>query len=193
MQPAFRSAASARFSARRLLREATADLHREVDARFSGPLDTDRGAYRAFLAALGRAVLPLEAGLEAGGVAAILPDWPERRRSAALAHDLSALGVASLGAARTPELQGEALQLGTLYVLEGSRLGAKLLLRRVLGHPDPAVRAATRYLAHGETQDLWRSFVERLDASEAVRAGPDRAIAGARAAFLAFRPDAAHV
>lgn len=176
-----------------MLREATADLHQEVDARFSGPFGTDRDAYQAFLAALGRAVLPLEAGLEAGGIGELLPDWNDRRRSGALAHDISALGLPPPVAMGSNEIRGEALQFGTLYVLEGSRLGAKLLLRRVLGHADPVVRGATRYLAHGTARDFWPSFVERLEASDAVRQAPEQAIAGARAAFLAFRPDTADV
>jgi heme oxygenase len=192
MQPASVIAAPARFSARHLLREATADLHREIDERFSGPFGTDRTAYQAFLGALARAVLPLEAALEAGGVGALLPDWTARRRSPALAADISALGLDLPASAGLTEIRGEPLQFGTLYVLEGSRLGAKLLLRRVLGHPDPVVRGATHYLSHGADRDLWRPFVDRLEASDAVRDAPDQVIAGARSAFLAFRPEAAH-
>jgi heme oxygenase len=79
-----------------------------------------------------------------------------------------------------------------LYVLEGSRLGGRLLLRRTLANPDPQVRSATRYLGHGGGRDLWRPFLEQLEASTAVAAAPDTAIAGAREAFALFIPGASH-
>jgi heme oxygenase (biliverdin-IX-beta and delta-forming) len=77
-------------------------------------------------------------------------------------------------------------------VLEGSRLGGKLLLRRALGHPDVRVRAATRYLSHGAGRNLWSSFLVHLEASSAVVTAPDEAVAGARAAFALFSGRAAH-
>jgi heme oxygenase len=79
-----------------------------------------------------------------------------------------------------------------LYVLEGSRLGGKLLLRRALADPDPRIRAATRYLAHGDGSGLWQAFLERLEASAAVARSHDAAIAGAREAFALFAPGASH-
>jgi heme oxygenase len=179
-------AAHERFSARTMLRAATADLHSAVDARFSGPFESDRGAYIGFLTALARAVPSLEAGLEAGGVARLLPDWRERCRSAALRDDLDSLDAAVPRPARVAAPATEAEMLGMIYVLEGSRLGGQLLLRRALGNPDPDVRAATRYLGHGVGRDLWRSFCERLEASGAVAAAPQEAVLGARTAFSLF-------
>jgi heme oxygenase len=78
-----------------------------------------------------------------------------------------------------------------VYVLEGSRLGGKLLLRRARANPDPPVRLATHYLAHGEGLDLWRPFLQRLEASVAVIQAPHEAVAGARAAFMTFASHAA--
>ena len=82
---------------------------------------------------------------------------------------------------------------GALYVLEGSRLGARLLVPDLLAGGSTRVRAATRYLRHGEGHRLWQSFLTHLDASQDVRARPGEAIAGARMAFALFiagRPDA---
>lgn len=180
------SAAHERFSARTMLRAATADLHQAVDARFSGPFESCRESYVGFLTALARAVPSLEAGLEKGGVARLFPDWRDRSRSAALRDDLDRLEAPIPRPIRMPPPATEAEMLGMIYVLEGSRLGGQLLLRRALDNPDPDVRAATRYLGHGAGRDLWRSFVDRLEASDAVAAQPQEAVLGARAAFRLF-------
>lgn len=169
-----------------MLRAATADLHAQVDSRFSGKFSEDSKAYGHFLAALAEGVIPLERALEAEGIERLLPDWPERRRTTMLLADLEALGVPVPAGRAMPEVGGEARQFGIAYVLEGSRLGGKLLLRQVLAHRDEKVRAATRYLSHGTDRDLWPSFVKRLDASAAVSQAPDEAVAGARLAFALF-------
>ena len=176
-----------------MLRAATAALHAEVDARFSGPFDTDKNAYAAFLSALARAVLPLEQALEQGGVERVLPDWPARRRSAALERDLDILEIPIPAPVQVVVTSDEARLFGRLYVLEGSRLGGKLLVRRALGNADPQVRAATNYLGHGAGADLWRGFLQRLEDSQAVAAAPTRTMLGAREAFGLFRAEAAHV
>jgi heme oxygenase len=177
-------------SSRHLLRAATADLHADIDARFSGNFSGSADAYAGFLAALASALVPLERALEEAGVESILPDWPERRRADLVLADLEALGSDTPPAASAPAMQGEARQFGVAYVLEGSRLGGKLLLRRALANPDARVRAATRYLSHGADRDFWPSFVTRLDASSAVTRAPGEAIAGARMAFALFREPA---
>ncbi|MBS0547117.1 MAG: biliverdin-producing heme oxygenase [Proteobacteria bacterium] len=173
-------------SVRHALRTATADLHSRVDAAFSGPFDRDTEAYADFLQSMARSVLPLERALDAAEVEKVLPDWPARCRSAALKTDLAVFGRLLPAEAPVGRVGGEAWQLGALYVLEGSRLGAKLLLRRVLANPDPVAHRATTYLRHGEEEKLWPSFLARLEASPAVAAAPAEAVAGARAAFAAF-------
>ncbi len=169
-----------------MLRAATATLHAEVDARFSGPFGTDKDAYKAFLAALARAVLPLEDALEEGGVARLLPDWPARRRSAALRRDLEILGIAIPHPVRVLPTMDEARMFGRLYVLEGSRLGGKVLMKRACESSDPEVRDAIRYLGHGVGDDFWRVFLQCLEASGAVAASPRRTLLGAREAFGLF-------
>lgn len=175
-----------------MLRAATADLHSAVDARFSGSFEGDAGGYVDFLSSMAAVLLPLERALEGSGIRATVPDWPERRRASLAVADLQVLGAASPREIDPPSVDGEARQLGIVYVLEGSRLGGKLLLRRALGHPDPRVRAATRYLSHGAGRDLWSSFLSRLEGSPAVTDAPDEAVAGARAAFALFGERGAH-
>ncbi len=179
-------------SARRILRTATAHLHAEVDARFAGSFDGSLADYTGFLSAMAAVLLPLERALERASVHMTVPDWDERRRAFLLLDDLQGLGATPPRELDPPSVEGEARQLGVVYVLEGSRIGGKLLLRRALGHPDARVRTATRYLSHGAGRDLWSSFLLRLESSPAVSSAPDEAVAGARAAFALFGDRAGH-
>lgn len=164
------------------LRAGTRAAHERVDAAF-GRFDLrDRAGYAAFLRAHSLVLPSLEAALTLGGAEAVLPDWPERRRTPALIGDLRKLEIEPPQPRPAPLLRTPAERLGTLYVLEGSRLGARLLLGEAR-QGDDAVRGATDYLAHGEGRGFWPSFLQRL---EAQRVEPALAIAAAVAAFAAF-------
>jgi len=175
-------------SIRESLRTATFDLHAEVDAGFSGPFDKDTFSYIKFLLALTRVIVPLERALESAGVERLLIDWAERRRTAALILDLQDLGQTVTAEASVPPMGGEAWQFGALYVLEGSRLGGALLLRRARKNSDVRVQQATRYLDHGSGRHFWQSFLARLEDSAAVARAHEEAVAGARAIFSLFLP-----
>jgi hypothetical protein len=56
-----------------------------------------------------------------------------------------------------------------MYVLEGSRLGAQVLLQAVAGSSDAAVTAATAYLRHGAGRHLWQSFLALLATAMAAK------------------------
>jgi heme oxygenase len=167
---------------RERLRDATAAAHRELDAQLSSFDLTVLTGYRRFLQASAGALLPLEAALVAAGVTDIFPDWPERARSAAIAADLGRLGSAAPSPVSVLPLTPGGL-LGTMYVLEGSRLGAKFLLKEVAEAADPRISAATLYLRHGTGKRLWQSFLAKLE-SEAC--DEVEVIAAARMAFAAF-------
>ncbi|QOZ75534.1 heme oxygenase [Bradyrhizobium sp. CCBAU 53351] len=164
------------------LRDATAAAHRELDAQLSSFDLTVLTGYRRFLQASAGALLPLESALEAAGVTFMFPDWPERARSAAIAADLGRLGSAAPSPVSVLPLTPGGL-LGTMYVLEGSRLGAKFLLKEVAEAADPRISAATLYLRHGTGKRLWQSFLAKLE-SEAC--DEVEVIAAARMAFAAF-------
>lgn len=169
-------------SLRDRLRAATSESHAALDAKVAGwRIETPLG-YGAFLSASVVALAPLELALERAGVAEWLPDWPQRARRVALARDLAALGLEAppFRAALVPDRDFAA---GLLYVLEGSRLGARFLSRQV-----QAVGAGLplAYLTHGEGQDLWRSFLAWLDAIPKVGFRTDAAEAGARYGFQCF-------
>jgi heme oxygenase len=129
---------------------------------------------------------PIEHGLVQAGVHRILPDWDQRERASALAEDLADLGVRSAAAPECPIGADAGTILGWSYVLEGSRLGAGVILRMVEASEEPRMRCATRFLRHGEGQGLWTSFKAALagiddDAGAIARAG-----VAAKAAFGCF-------
>jgi len=166
-------------SAREYLKLSTRDLHGRLDATAGVMrLETYPG-YGDFLAAHASALIPLEAALERGGIERLLPDWPLRRRSDALAEDLADLGL-SCESLAAPTFRSEAGLLGAAYVLEGSRLDARVVLGRV-GPESP-----TRYLSHGEGMKFWPNFLAVLERSADVRRAPHLAVAAARAAFTLF-------
>jgi heme oxygenase len=169
-----------------VLRQATTDHHNRLDIAFGRLIRTGCTGYRAFLIASARALWPLEEALAVAGADTILTDWSERSRSAALRHDLLELDVESPRPLRHPVIDGDAFMLGALYVLEGSRLGARVLVREL-----PADQPATRYLRHGEHRRFWQSFLLRLEQSDEARASPGTAIAGAETAFSWFAAAAA--
>ncbi|GMP09684.1 biliverdin-producing heme oxygenase [Bradyrhizobium sp. TM239] len=168
---------------RERLRDATAAAHRELDAQLSSFDLTVLAGYRRFLQASAGALLPLEAALVVAGVARIFPDWPERSRSAAIAADLGRLGSAARSTVSVPPLTPSGM-LGTMYVLEGSRLGARFLLKEVAEAADLRMTEATSYLGHGAGKRLWQSFLSKLQGEEAC--DEVEAIAAARVAFAAF-------
>jgi heme oxygenase len=169
-------------SLRDRLRAATSEDHTALDAAVSGwRIETPLG-YGAFLSASAAALAPLELALERAGVAEWLPDWPERARRVAVTRDLAALGL-EVPPFRAASVSSPAFGAGLLYVLEGSRLGARFLARQVRAG---GAGLPVAYLTHGEGQDFWRSFLSWLDTIPKVGFRTDEAEEGARYGFQWF-------
>ena len=124
-----------------------------------------------------RAAFLLEDGMLAG-----------QRRLHLLAADLATLGVsasavAALPACPPPVLRDAAEALGSLYVMEGSTLGGRVILRNVercLGLD--AASGGSYFAGYGPaTGSMWRAFLIRLDAVPAGDA--ERVAVGATATF----------
>jgi heme oxygenase len=168
---------------RHRLRSATADTHARLDVAL-GTFDLQSlTGYRAFLEAIAAALLPLESALGAASVRRMFPDWEQRARCGAILADLTRVsGVARPLAAPRLDFAGV---LGTMYVLEGSRLGAKVLLKTARQSPDPAVSNATAYLRHGSGR-LWPSFLGMLERHAAALPDDSGVIEAALGAFDLF-------
>lgn len=173
------------FGLRERLKAATADAHRALDARF-GTFDlTSAAGYRRFLEASAAALLPLETTLERSGVADLFSDWPQRSRRMALATDLACVGGVA-DPLPSPAAMSRHEMLGAMYVLEGSRLGARHLLRAIAGCGQPHVEAATRYLRHGSGLPLWQLFLKKLEGEPFTADSEATTIDGAKRAFAMF-------
>ena len=163
-------------AARARLRETTAELHGEVDTMFPRGLDSAL-AYRAYVLGMHRFAVDFEIATMA------LP-----RASAWLAQDLVALSQLSLPPQGSrPPLADHAERLGWDYVMAGSSMGARVLLRDVgrLGF-DASFGAA--FLARHASGAEWAQLQSRLaelDAGDARRMAA--AEAGAREAFALVR------
>lgn len=171
------------------LRSVTAAAHNRLDARFRSLDLTGLAGYRQFLEANAAALLPLETALAHARVGRIVPDWAARSRQAAILDDLARTG----GKMEPLPLPGPldfGGVLGTMYVLESSRLGATALLNLVQRSNEPAVLCATAYLRHGAGHDFWQSFLTALESHPATLHEPS-AIDGAIRAFEMFERAAA--
>ena len=163
--------------ARWTLRDATRDEHDRVDAAFAAHDLSTADGYGRFLGSQSRAFVAIERAIEAAGVAALIPDWSERRRADLLLEDLAELGVEPPRSVTAPALISEAEVLGAVYVLEGSRLGGAVLFRTA---PYDAPR---RFLEPEGVGPRWRALVALLDAR---LIDPDQIAAAVRTARSVF-------
>jgi heme oxygenase len=129
----------------------------------------------------------IEPALTNAGIHRLLPDWDQRQRRLALAADLVALEVTP-DPPRTGIIEADAgTILGWTYVLEGSRLGARLLLKAVEQSEDRDVSSATRFLRQGVGTDLWGSFKAVLSEIDHDTDAIAKACAAAILAFECFK------
>ena len=82
---------SLKLNRRNSLRGATDHLHRDLDRIAEGFNLGDATHYRRFLQANAATLIAIEQLIENAGVAQLIPDWPERSRSAAIRADLDSL------------------------------------------------------------------------------------------------------
>ena len=158
--------------ARESLRDATAAQHAQVDSAFPDGLGTPQ-AYARYLRGMHRFALEFE---RATG--------HTPRHSRWLAQDLAAVGLAPLPVLQPqPPVHDADAATGWEYVMAGSSLGARYLVRAVrrLGH---SAEHGARFLECHGTSDDWRQVQTRLvafDVDDAPRLA--RLIGGARDAF----------
>jgi heme oxygenase (biliverdin-IX-beta and delta-forming) len=169
---------------RTILKQATQDLHSEVDALASRLDLTRRDSYCQFLLATAGPMIGLELALERSDVEKWFVDWSYRRRRFALALDLHALELTAVPVdARSAMSPSE--MFGVLYVIEGSRLGSQVLLRRVDESKDESVLSARNYLRASDPM-LWVTYLRALEDNHASLDHAEM-IAAARYTFGLFR------
>ncbi len=144
-----------------------------------------RDAYIRYLL-LNRPFTSIEPALEAARIHRILPDWDMRRRRFVLASDMEAMGIRARETRPIQISDDIGTLLGWSYVLEGSRLGARFILRQVESTQAHEMIGATRFLRHGGGMALWVSFTAALSRIDHDPSAIARACEAAHAAFNCF-------
>lgn len=143
------------------LRAHTSDIHEKLDALT--PAFADRAAYGAFT----RQTFVFRAAMERQ--LASCTDWQAERLAPELARDLDDLGLRRPAQTMpSPHFSGLSQQLGALYVLEGSSLGARLLARRARELGLTEGFGARSLHRQTEDRERWKRFVAMLDGTPGV-------------------------
>lgn len=160
----------------RILRARMRPLHDRVEALFAQFRLARRNSYGEFLCAQYRAVTAIEAGLAAF---IELPTW--RPRSHLIRMDLEELKLAIPSALTAIPPSTLCAAYGQLYVLEGSRLGARILTCQV---SDGLPRY---FLSDAHYAGEWKDLLAAID-RHALDRGDDVSgvMVGAEAAFELF-------
>jgi heme oxygenase (biliverdin-IX-beta and delta-forming) len=164
------------------LKALTAGAHQRLEA-LAGQLFDAPDRYRRYLQAMHAARAPMERALDDSGADLCFPEWPRRRIAHLVTLDLADLGARPHPVRAVPRSVRPAAQLGWLYVLEGSALGARILLRQA-GGAGLSEKFGARHLA-AQTADpgAWRRFVAVLEAADL---SPEEERACERGALDAF-------
>lgn len=167
------------------LRERTAAAHAVVDSAI-GDFDSV-ASYRRYLQSLYRFRAPLEAAVAADW-SAILGGWRPAAVADALREDMIDLGIEPPAVDGPGNAIDRRELLGTLYVLEGASLGARLLYKRAqaLGLSESY---GARHLARQCARlDDWRAFLDILEADDSfdIEMATHASLAAFAAAASAF-------
>ncbi|MBW3096403.1 biliverdin-producing heme oxygenase [Pseudohoeflea coraliihabitans] len=147
------------------LRQETRAAHAAVDRIFPRQQIVTPVGYLHFLNVHASIVPAAEAHICASGHADDLPDLKNRLRTDALLHDRRAMAGDEIIAAEVSFLHSRSAVAGLLYVLEGSRLGSKIIASWLFRH-EPKCDFPTAFLAHGDRQNYWSSYLAWLEAQE---------------------------
>jgi heme oxygenase len=164
-----------------ILRERTRGDHVRTEAIYEDFDLQSLLGYSRFLIAQSSASLAVEQSLEKAGVADVIEDWPERRRSHLLRDDLARLNLDAVTLQPPTSFGSSAEILGAVYVLEGSRLGGKILRKQVLHN------APMRFLGADGKPGAWRGFLASLDSQLCDQDQIDLAVDSARGVFATYQ------
>jgi heme oxygenase len=164
------------------LRDLTRSDHERLDALVGDFSDTE--AYGRYLEGMAAFRGAIERALEDIDYPESFGVWRPSFIFRQLEQDLEDLGRGVPDASPAFDLpKDENGLLGVLYVLEGSALGARLLVRRAAALGFSADQGARHLAAQTSRPESWGKFVALLDGM--VPAGLERAAQAARATFQA--------
>ena len=170
------------------LRQATRDAHHSLDSHsVLRPLVSSGLRREDYIQAL-LALYPAQCRIEeaiARGLHHLQLDYPLQPRAPALADDLTAMSQPLPNIDKTPMLTvcRPGQLIGLLYVLEGARLGSRIIARNV--HRSLGDRVSSVYFSIAEEAESWDAFWQFAE-----RHCPDAeqlaAVTAADAAFQLF-------
>ena len=175
-------------SRRAVLRAATADAHSRVDEAVGAFSQTQ--AYIRYLSGLYAFRAPLEASLEGFDWPSEFGPWRPTTIAGHLEADLADLGVAPPPfRVQRANLSQPSAVFGTVYVLEGSSLGARLLLKSAESLGYTASHGAAHLARQSASHQSWRTFLDLLESADEIdmSAVVDAAIETFEAAHEALR------
>jgi heme oxygenase len=126
---------------------------------------------------------PLENAIQQHLSTTDLNDINERRKAAAILHDLKTLGFSASNISQCkslPPVKNSSQAFGALYVLEGSTLGGKMIARMLLNNNLLSLSEESLTFFAGykeETGSKWKRFLEAFNrqgnAEEVVKSAND--------------------
>lgn len=163
------------------LRRETRSRHADLDGMFANGHFGDADGYTRFLLIHAQVLPVVEEQLGARAEIRSMPLWSQRLRAPSLNLDLS-----DLGAPRPARLDytlggSPGAAAGAAYVLEGSRLGGRLISAN-LGKSG-LQGLPTRFIEHGRDNDFWRTFLAWLGCLEPDACSLGEAVGSANEVF----------
>lgn len=158
-------------SRRDILRAETAGAHAALEAEL-GPIDS-RAAYLRYLCGL----YAFRSAYEAVVAACDWPlgwiGWMPTTLASALAADLADVGkvdaVERISSIAAPDIRNDIdALLGTLYVLEGSSLGARVLVGSARGLGFHGTYGARHLERQATALDNWKAFLDSLNSAPSL-------------------------
>ncbi len=157
------------------LKRATDDAHSRVEKIVQDAgMFSSRAAYLRYLRATWEMRARFEGLLDRNGAGELWTDWPERKIAGLVAQDITDLGGADLGRAVNarsgltenvtgPLKPGELV--GVLYVLEGSSLGARVLVKLATEMGLTPSFGARHLFRQAADRNAWRDFVNLMQSA----------------------------
>ena len=186
------------------LRSETAILHQQLEdlpiSRSILKPDVQVDEYGAYLATMYGIMKSVETNVFPV-LKNVLPDIEKREKAHLLTRDLQAInysfnpsewsaGEAEIHFLHIQDLESEqiAYALGVLYVVEGSTLGGRFILKNIREALQFDASNGAAYFAGyaEETGPMWKSFLHVLQQYAAEHGQEDKIIQGANEAFQAF-------
>ena len=176
------------------LKEATKEAHNDVE---SLPISSEMmnpnvtlEQYQKYLLAMFGVINEVESQIFPQ-VSSVFSDITQRSKSQLIASDLKEIGAFAFPTKQNIfEISGKSLPflIGILYVIEGSTLGGRYMLKNIESAIDIDGKIATTFLSGygNSTGSMWKKFMHELSAFESATKSSSEITAGAQFAFRAI-------